>query len=309
MNASNEQPREDSGAGYPASWNEETLLHNWIDYLTALVRDCGTILPIKRIRYQVERSTDYLDIVRRWPRMSDLEKANAWKKLIVSGEKVVRDILPACVQCGDCCRKGSPTLQAEDLEILRQEKIPWDRLITLRRGEPVQSSIAGKPFILEEERIKIREKTGSAECTFLDAETEKCTIYADRPLQCRAQACWDPAEAKQLADQAFLARQELFGEIELLRELIDEHDRRCSFRKLTEAFESLQKSNGESIGEVLSLLAYEDHFRHFLGEKLNIPAQNLDLVFGRSFSALVPLFGFRVVQEGDGSHCLVQDEP
>lgn len=308
MNASDEKPRESSGAGHPASWNEATVLQNWVEYLDAVVRDSGTILPVKRIRYQVERSAVYMDVIRRWPRMSDPERVDAWKQLIASSEQVMREILPACVQCGDCCRKGSPTLQADDLEILRQERIPWDRLVTLRRGEPVQSAIAGKAFILEEERIKIREKTGSTECTFLDGETEKCAIYADRPLQCRAQACWDPAEARQLADQPFLSRQELFGEVELLRELIDEHDRRCSFRKLSEAFERLEETKGESIGEVLSLLSYEDHFRHFLAEKLNIPAQNLDLVFGRSFSDLVPLFGFHVVHEADGSHCLVQDE-
>ena len=90
-------------------------------------------------------------------------------------------------------------------------------------------------------------------------------------------------------------------------DLIAEHDQRCAFEKLNEAFGRLAESKGSSVTEVLELLAYEDHFRQFFRERLNIPGDTLDLVFGRSFADLLPLFGFRVETEPDGSCCLMPE--
>jgi Fe-S-cluster containining protein len=216
--------------------------------------------------------------------------------------------LPVCVQCGECCRNGSPTLHLEDLELLQREVIPWRQLVTLRAGEPAYSPFDAKPFLLPCECIKIREKPGSNRCVFLDDETAQCRIYNDRPVQCRAQACWDPAPARQLSQLPYLTRRDIFREVELLIDIIAQHDQRCSFEKLSGVFTHLAESQGGAIDEALELLAYEDHFRHFFAERLNIPGDTLDLVFGRSFEELAPLFGFRVVTEPDGSHCLMSEE-
>jgi hypothetical protein len=89
--------------------------------------------------------------------------------------------------------------------------------------------------------------------------------------------------------------------------LIAEHDHRCSFGKLRDAFKKLAETQSESLDEILELLAYEEHFRQFLAEKLNIPTDTLTLVFGRSYEDLVPLFGFCVKQENDGTKCLMSD--
>jgi Fe-S-cluster containining protein len=195
----------------------------------------------------------------------------------------------------------------EDLELLRQGKVSWNALYTLRRGEPVRSPFEDKLFFLLDERIKIREKNGSRECALFDGANDLCTIYADRPTQCRAQACWDPSLAKQVAEQPYLTRRDIFQEVELLLDLMTEHDKRCAFDKLKAAFEALEKSKGENVDEVLELLAYEDHFRHFLGEQLKIPEDFLELVFGRSFADQVSVFGFKVVEEPDSTRCLVPD--
>jgi len=70
----------------------------------------------------------------------------------------------------------------------------------------------------------------------------------------------------------------------------------------------LRADGGQSIDAVIELLSYEDHFRHFLADQLKIPADNLGLIFGRSHAQLVPLFGFRVEKEPDGTRRLVPDE-
>lgn len=307
MPSSIETPHRGSPNDFPGAWDKETLRRNWIDHLQKLMNERGGTLPLKRIHFQVEQGTDYQEILRRWLTMSEQERTNAWKRLLESGERAIQEVLPTCVQCGECCRKGSPALMLEDLDILRQEKIPWSHLLCLRRGEPVHSPFDEKLFFLLDERIKLKEKPEARECILFDNLTDRCTVYADRPMQCRAQACWDPTEAKQLAEQPYLTRRDMFRGIELLLELMGEHDRRCSFEKLSEAFKRLEECKGKTADEVTELLAYEDHFRRFMGEKLQIPEDTLDLIFGRSFADMTRLFGFRVCEEPDGSRCLVPD--
>ncbi|GLI35746.1 YkgJ family cysteine cluster protein [Desulforhabdus amnigena] len=307
MTSSNSTRNRMDTMGYPGDWDVETLRRNWLEFLTSFMKETETSLPLKRVQYQLEQSITYQEIENRWPRMSASERLDAWKRLLESSEQVVREILPTCVQCGECCRRSAPTLHREDLEILRQEKIPWNQLLTLRKGEPVRSPQEDKLIFLLDERIKFREKEGSQECVFFDNTTDQCMIYADRPLQCRAQACWDPSQSKELATQPYLSRRDILQSVEILLKMMEEHDERCSFAKLHAAFKKLEDSKGENIDEVLQLLAYEDHFRHFAAEQLNIPEDTLDLVFGRSFAEMVPIFGFRVTEEPDGTRCLVAD--
>lgn len=295
----------DIDVNYPGSWSQETMRRNWMEHLEAMAAESRSSLPLRRVQYQVEQNPVFQDAFVRWPRMKDTERFKAWKSLLECSENVLKEILPACVQCGECCRKGSPTLQLEDLEILRQGKIPWNQLFCLRKGEPVRSPFKNNLFFLLDERIKIREKAGTQECVFLNSESHQCTIYSDRPVQCRAQACWDATEAKQLSEQPYLTRRDIFKDVELILEIIGEHDRRCSFASLNEAFKRLEETKGGNIDEVLEMMAYEDHFRNFMGEKLKAPADVLDLVFGRSFADLAPLFGFQVRREPDGTRCLV----
>lgn len=302
------EPNQAEKRSFPADWDIDTLRSNWIEVLQSLTQDASVSLPLKRIQYQVERSPLYQDIMARWGDMGGEERFAAWKNLLEQSGRVIQEVLPVCVLCGECCRKGSPTLQLEDLELLKAGKIPWDQLYTIRRGQPVHSPFSNDVSFLVDERVKIREKQATRECVFFDHATDQCLVYADRPAQCRAQACWDPTVAEDLSKQPYLTRRDVFANIELLLDLIAEHDRRCSFDALKESFERLGASKGETIDEVLGILAYEDHFRNFLAEQLKIPPQNLDLVFGKSLAELVPLFGFRVEDRPDGSRCLVPEQ-
>ncbi len=294
----------------PFGWDAEQFLDMWHVFLESIVEEnSSSLVPRKRVRYQIEQSSSFRDIAAGWDKMDGSQRLNAWKDLLAAAEASAREILPVCVQCGECCRMGSPTLHAEDIEILRSGKIPWERLMTLRKGEPARSPFDARPFVLPDEKIKIREKEGSRECVFLDGGTDKCTIYSDRPLQCRAQACWDPAPAMDLANQPALSRKDIFEGVDLLLEIISEHNRRCGFEDLTAAFEKLGKSNGQNVDEVLRLLSFEEHFRQFVGEKFNIAPENMDLVFGRSFTQMLSLFGYRAVEDPEGARILTPETP
>jgi len=295
--------------GYPADWDVDALRGQVSDHVARLAGQGDISLSFKRIRFQVEDSPVYRDLMRRWAQMDAAERLAGWRNLLEAIDRIGRDVLPACVRCGECCRKGSPVLHVEDLELLRQGKIPWNVIFTLRRGEPVEAPMENRLLFLPDERIKLREKKGTRECIFFDNAKDRCAVYPDRPLQCRAQSCWDPAPSVELADRPCLRRENIFEGVDLILDLMAEHSRRCSFEKLNDAFTRLQADNGETIQEALELLAYEDHFRHFFGERLNIPEDTLDLVFGRSFAELAPIFGFEVRVEPDGTHRLEPGDP
>ncbi len=295
-------------AGTPASWNKETLEKRWEDHIKSLTAKDKLGLSAVRLRFQAEQGSSYADARDQWTDMDGEKRTAMWEHLLKSSEENTAEIMPVCVQCGECCVKSSPTLMVDDLEILRDEKIRWSDLVTLRQGEPARSPITSDVFYLPEERIKVREKKGTKTCIFYDEETTTCTIHMNRPIQCRAQACWDDENARALLDEKFMTRQNLLEGVEVLTELLAEHDKRCSFEKLRDAFEKLKQTKGESVDEVVDLLAFEDHFRHGVAEKLSIPEDTLDLVFGRPLAERVRLFGFCVEVGEDGVHTLVPDK-
>lgn len=291
----------------PASWPVDVLRENVLAYVEALRQDPENRVPPERVVLQLTQDPDFQAVLKTWDGLDGASRVSAWKKVLGLAEHHAREVLPACVMCGECCRMGSPTLHMDDLELLQKGAIPWEAVYTLRRGEPVHSPFKKDLFFLLDERLKVREKPGTKECLFLDGESRRCLIYADRPLQCRAQACWDPAPAEDLSKQPYLTRRDIFKDVELLLEVMAEHDRRCRFDQLAAAFSEMEASKGASVDRVLHLLAYEDHFRTFMGEKLGIPADQLELVFGRSFACLAQLFGYRVDTEPDGTRLLVPD--
>lgn len=296
---------------FPGDWDEAMLKEKFLEFLSRLVQETESNLPFKRIQYQVEQSVEYADARKLWSKLAPTERLDRWKKLLEKAEGAMKDVLPTCVQCGECCRQGSPTLHQEDLELLQQGRIPWSRIFTLRKGEPVRpphGENEGKPFFLLDERIKIRERPQGQGCVFLEGESDLCSIYADRPIQCRAQACWDPTQSRELGKGIYLTRKDIFEKVDAVMQIMIEHEKRCSFEALHAAFRQLQENGGEDdIKKFLGLVSYEDHFRNFVSEKFQIPPDHLELVLGRSFTDLMPIFGLKVVQESGSTKCLVAD--
>jgi hypothetical protein len=293
---------------HPAGWDADQFRENWGAFVENLLKEeAGWLIPARRIRRQIERSPAFIEAAGGWDNMNGACRIDAWRRLLVAAEESCGTVLPVCVQCGECCRMGSPTLHLEDLGLLQSGKIPWDQLITLRKGEPARSPFDGMPFVLPEERIKVREKEGVRECVFLVPETDRCSIYSERPLQCRAQACWDPIPARDTAELPFLLREHIFAGVGVLLDIIAEHERRCGFEAFSAAFEELGKTDGGNVDEVLRLLSYEEHFRQFVREKFNVPAQNMELLLGRSLARMAEVFGFRVTEGPEGTRCLVAD--
>lgn len=294
----------------PANWERDRMQRELFERLMEAAVEEELRLSSARLRYEVEQSAACQELLQRWPGMNGAKRMEAWKELLVLGIQAVREPSPVCIRCAECCRKGSPTLHLSDLGRVRGESIPLEQVVTIRKGEPARIPTSGEPFYLPEERIKVKEKPGGSECVFLDSAERSCRIYEHRPAQCRAQACWDDGAWKKMAaEDPPLTRYRLFEGVEVLTSLLEEHDRRCSFDALREAFESIEQTGGRSLDDAVQAVAFEDHFRNFVTEQLNLPREAMELFFGRSFQDRLRLFGFRVEQEPDGTRVLLPVQP
>jgi Fe-S-cluster containining protein len=290
-----------AGAG---QWSQEELQRRWDRCLEDLAKSPGFDMPLRRLRYQAAEDPELDRILSEWPELDANAREQAWKDLMDVAVRASSEVFPMCVRTGDCCKKGSPALFEEDLDLVKNEEIPWNQLVTLRHGERARAPESGEPFDLPVEHIKIREDATTGACIFYDESGERCRIYVNRPLQCRAQACWDPEPALELLEEAKLSRSRLFQEVPVLLELVQEHERRWPFSALREAMEELERSSGGTVDQVIRLLAEEGRFREVVEEEMNIPPDVLDFLFGRSFANLIHLFGLQVETEADGSRVL-----
>jgi Fe-S-cluster containining protein len=203
--------------------------------LEGLLRDIHAPVTLREVWPRLEADPLYREAKKRWTTLTVSQRGRVWEDLCRKMERVAYDTRPYCLRCGECCRRGSPTLVGEDLPILKQGKISRLELLTLRQGEIGFSNEQGEPVLLQEERIKIREKPGTRECLFYEAAVRGCRIYDDRPFQCRLQECWNPDRFRELSLQRFLTRKDLLGPDDPLWPIIETHERRCAIPPLLEA--------------------------------------------------------------------------
>ena len=66
----------------------------------------------------------------------------------------------------------------------------------------------------------------------------------------------------------------------------------------------LEATKGLAVEELLELLRFDQHVRHFIMEKFNLAPETLDFFLGRSLAESVEAYGLRVVEEPDGDFLL-----
>jgi Fe-S-cluster containining protein len=211
---------------------------------------------------------------------------------------------PYCVRCGACCASGSPTLTEEDEALFFKGVLRPSDVITLRKGEIAHSSVTQKTEPLTHEMIKIRERSGTRVCVFHDPEKSECRIYESRPVQCRAQKCWDPDAYAKTAAGKPLDRFRLLGSTGILWEIIARHEERCAHATFARTMARLGATKGRSVQDVLDLLAYDEHVRRFAVEKLGMAENELDFFFGRGLEESLGPYGLKVARQPDGSRIL-----
>ncbi len=201
-----------------------------------------------------------------------------------------------CLRCGTCCRKGGPSLHIEDRHLVETGKIPLSALVTIRKGEWVFDGLKGAVRRTEREFVRIRGKDNVGwTCIYWDEVGHACQIYPDRPIECRALACWDTSAIEAIYEHPRLTRADILkGAPPQWMELIDAHEEQCDIDRLM-GWLGWERTDGDSRVSVIEMLAFDEHMRRLTVERSRVDPAILPFLFGRLLREMVPLLR-RLVQ-------------
>ncbi len=106
------------------------------------------------------------NLITHWPDWNSAHRESRWEALCRELEKTAYGTRPFCLRCGECCQKGSPTLYADDLGILRRGIIKRTELITLRPGEIGFSNVTNDLVLTHRGTGQGERKTGQPAVSF-----------------------------------------------------------------------------------------------------------------------------------------------
>ena len=205
-----------------------------------------------------------------------------------------------CARCGICCEKGGPCFHLEDRMLIDKGVIPSKYLYTIRKGELAHDNVKGCLIPIDSDIIKIKGKEDSWTCIFFDEPGEGCTIYENRPMECRALKCWDTRELARIYAKKRLSRKDLLGEIKGLWDLIKDHQARCDFTKIRRLIEDLSGAKrNHARRKLLEIIRYDAEIRKLVVSRGGLDAEMLDFLFGRPLAKILGNYGVKVRQTGE----------
>jgi len=205
-----------------------------------------------------------------------------------------------CVRCGTCCEKGGPCLHQEDRMLVEKGVIPSKYLYTIRKGELAYDNVKGCLMPVDSDIIKIKGRKDSWICRFFDEVKRVCTIYDDRPRECRALKCWDTRELEQVYAINRLTRNDLVSEVEGLWDLIKDHQARCAYEKIQRLVKDLAgSSRNNARRKLLEIINYDAEIRKLVVSGGGLDSEMLDFLFGRPLIETLGNYGVRVRQEDE----------
>lgn len=234
------------------------------------------------------------------PKKADREKYSGVRGYDPEGKpkKMIFSTKKGCDRCGECCRRDTPIILKEDMNLLINGIISERDLYTIREGEKIRSSIDGEMYYSSMELIKIKPIFGSFTCFFYDNE-EGCMIYEQRPIVCRLYECWSQNITITGIETRRLTRADLFGKIAFLTETIKKHEEKCSLNKFEEIIYELKKDKKENVEKIAEIILYDSSLRDWLKEKLSLSDDVLPLLLGRSLFEIAPFYGLIIEREGE----------
>lgn len=210
----------------------------------------------------------------------------------------MKDEITTCQRCGNCCMRGGPALHEPDVEFVRDGVLPLSGLYTIRPGERAYDNVGGGLFLVTRDIVKIKSKTGSAECLFYDPEASACRIYESRPLECRLQACWDTSALEGAYADMRLSRRAILENAQWICEMIDAHDEQCHFEKIRQLVAERDEGDRSATAALNGIINYDAQFRRLAVEKGQVPEETLAFLFGRPLAdVLAEQFGVKVTRQ------------
>jgi Fe-S-cluster containining protein len=208
--------------------------------------------------------------------------------------------ITGCRRCGTCCRKGGPALHLSDRDLVVSGKLPLATLYTIRCHEPAFDNVMGRIAPASTDIIKIKPLgPGQSTCLFYRRSPE-CSVYEQRPLECRVLQCWDTREIEAVYSRDRLTREHLLASRTDYWDLILEHQTRCDYERLAD-FAIQFKQNPEApnaASAILAMLRYDHSLRETVKDQTGLAPALFDFLFGRPLTATLGLFGLKLVKTG-----------
>ncbi|MGD8345043.1 MAG: YkgJ family cysteine cluster protein [Desulfobacterales bacterium] len=204
-----------------------------------------------------------------------------------------------CRRCGTCCLKGGPSFHLSDKALIESGEIPSKYLYTIRKGEMAYDNVRQCLEPVGSDIIKIKGKGNSWTCLFFDEAQAACTIYENRPIECRALKCWDTAELEALYAQKRLKREDLLAGIEGLWDLIKDHQQRCNYDTILALIKAIgSEKPGNARQKLAERIQFDNEIRKLVVSQGGLDADMLDFLFGRPLNQTLKHFGLKFDQKG-----------
>jgi hypothetical protein len=183
--------------------------------------------------------------------------------------------------------------------LIEKGVIPSRYLYTIREGELARDNVKGCLKPVESDIIKIKGKEDSWTCIFFNKMRKACTIYSDRPLECRALKCWDTRELEKIYANTRLTRKDLVSGVKGLWDLIEDHQARCDYEKIRPLIKDLAGSKKKlARRKLLEIVRYDAEIRSLVVSRGGLDVEMLDFLFGRPLSKTLGNYGIKIHQDG-----------
>ncbi|MDJ0818837.1 MAG: YkgJ family cysteine cluster protein [Desulfobacterales bacterium] len=205
-----------------------------------------------------------------------------------------------CIRCGTCCEKGGPGFHENDRDLIDNGIIPSRCLFTIRKGEFAYDNVKGSLKPLDSDIIKIKGKGNTWTCIFFDEAGKQCSIYDNRPRECRALKCWDTRELERIYAKRRLTREDLVADVEGLWDLIADHQERCDYDKIRDAIRELELNDNDTTRRQLAeIIKFDIEIRNLVVTRGGLDEEMLDFLFGRPLTKTLPNYGIEVQRQGE----------
>lgn len=204
-----------------------------------------------------------------------------------------------CNRCGTCCEKGGPAFHRDDRVLIEKGGIPSKYLYTIRRGEIARDTVKDCLMPVASDIIKIKGKEDSWTCVFFNVTEKSCTIYDDRPQECRTLKCWDTRDLENIYARGRLTRKDLLSGVEGLWDLIKDHQARCNYEEIRDLIKELKGSKNKPARRRLAeIIRYDTEIRELVVAKGGMDPAMLDFLFGRPLIKTLPDYGLKIRRQG-----------
>ncbi len=217
---------------------------------------------------------------------------NKNEKSKASAEAGKEKPISECRRCGTCCKKGGPSFHHADKALIEKGVIHSKYLYTIRKGEMAYDNVKQCLDPVSSDGIKLKGKGDSWTCLLFDDKQNACTIYENRPIECRALKCWDTKALEDLYAKRHLKREDLIADIEGLWGIIKDHQARCNYETIQKLVNAINSDRGDEARQKLAeIIQFDIEIRKLVVSWSGLDMEMLDFLFGRPLKQTLKNFG------------------